>query len=167
MTASAQVLNRFLSDGELYHTAGRGTPETASCNSTAVAHTASNDFDGPIAILVDQRTASGAEITAEILRRRRHAVLVGGHTFGRNSIQMLFPLEERNVFLKLTTSIIKFPDGGTIPHDGLIPDIPVYISSARQDEIIRAWRSYLQGKSRASGPTEFDPVLKAAIETLK
>jgi C-terminal processing protease CtpA/Prc len=80
---------------------------------------------------------------------------------------MLFPLEERNVFLKLTTSIIKFPDGGTIPHDGLIPDIPVYISSARQDEIIRAWRSYLQGKSRASGPTEFDPVLKAAIETLK
>jgi carboxyl-terminal processing protease len=69
--------------------------------------------DLPIVILVDEGTASAAEIIAGALQDHDRAVVVGAPTFGKGLVQTLFPLGE-GVALKLTTARWFTPSGRTI-----------------------------------------------------
>jgi carboxyl-terminal processing protease len=69
--------------------------------------------DLPIVILVDDGTASAAEIIAGALQDHDRAVVVGAPTFGKGLVQTLFPLGE-GVALKLTTARWFTPSGRTI-----------------------------------------------------
>jgi carboxyl-terminal processing protease len=69
--------------------------------------------DLPIVILVDDGTASAAEIIAGALQDHDRAVVVGAPTFGKGLVQTLFPLGE-GVALKLTTARWYTPSGRTI-----------------------------------------------------
>jgi carboxyl-terminal processing protease len=63
-----------------------------------------------IVVLTDEWTASGAEIVADVLRRRAGARVVGCRTAGVGSVTMLYPLAKRQALLKLTTGA--FYSGG-------------------------------------------------------
>ncbi|HZB26982.1 MAG TPA: S41 family peptidase, partial [Gemmatimonadales bacterium] len=67
----------------------------------------------PIVVLVDDGTASAAEIIAGALQDHDRAVVVGAPTFGKGLVQTLFPLGE-GVALKLTTARWFTPSGRTI-----------------------------------------------------
>ena len=67
----------------------------------------------PIVVLVDEGTASAAEIIAGALQDHDRAVVVGAPTFGKGLVQTLFPLGE-GVALKLTTARWFTPSGRTI-----------------------------------------------------
>jgi carboxyl-terminal processing protease len=69
--------------------------------------------DLPIVILVNDGTASAAEIIAGALQDHDRAVVVGSPTFGKGLVQTLFPLGE-GVALKLTTARWFTPSGRTI-----------------------------------------------------
>ena len=69
--------------------------------------------DLPIVILVNDGTASAAEIIAGALQDHDRAVVVGAPTFGKGLVQTLFPLGE-GVALKLTTARWFTPSGRTI-----------------------------------------------------
>jgi carboxyl-terminal processing protease len=69
--------------------------------------------DLPIVILVDDGTASAAEIIAGAMQDHDRAVVVGAPTFGKGLVQTLFPLGE-GVALKLTTARWFTPSGRTI-----------------------------------------------------
>lgn len=69
--------------------------------------------DLPIVILVNDGTASAAEIIAGALQDHDRAVVVGAPTFGKGLVQTLFPLGE-GVALKLTTARWYTPSGRTI-----------------------------------------------------
>jgi carboxyl-terminal processing protease len=69
--------------------------------------------DLPIVILVNDGTASAAEIIAGALQDHDRAVVVGAPTFGKGLVQTLFPLAE-GVALKLTTARWYTPSGRTI-----------------------------------------------------
>jgi len=69
--------------------------------------------DLPIVVLVDEGTASAAEIIAGALQDHDRAVVVGAPTFGKGLVQTLFPLGE-GVALKLTTARWFTPSGRTI-----------------------------------------------------
>jgi carboxyl-terminal processing protease len=69
--------------------------------------------DLPIVVLVDDGTASAAEIIAGALQDHDRAVVVGAPTFGKGLVQTLFPLGE-GVALKLTTARWFTPSGRTI-----------------------------------------------------
>jgi carboxyl-terminal processing protease len=69
--------------------------------------------DLPIVVLVDDGTASAAEIIAGALQDHDRAVVVGAPTFGKGLVQTLFPLGE-GVALKLTTARWYTPSGRTI-----------------------------------------------------
>ena len=67
----------------------------------------------PIVILVDEGTASAAEIIAGALQDHDRAVVVGSPTFGKGLVQTLYPLGD-GVALKLTTARWFTPSGRTI-----------------------------------------------------
>lgn len=72
--------------------------------------------DLPIVVLVNDGTASAAEIIAGALQDHDRAVVVGSPTFGKGLVQTLFPLGE-GVALKLTTARWFTPSGRTIQRD--------------------------------------------------
>lgn len=78
----------------------------------------------PVVTLVDQGTASAAEILAGALRDNRDVPLVGEKTFGKGSVQDLINLGDGAV-LKLTIAEWLTPDGQSLSKGGLKPDIKV------------------------------------------
>ena len=78
----------------------------------------------PIAVLVDEGSASASEIVAGAIRDNRMGVLIGRQTFGKGVVQTTFPLSD-NSMLFITTSEWLTPSGRPIQDVGLTPDFVV------------------------------------------
>jgi len=91
----------------------------------------------PLAVLVDEGTASAAELLAGAVQDRNAGVLVGSQTFGKGSVQGLFPLENGGA-LKLTIARYLTPNGRSVEGKGIIPDIVVPVRRLRLAEGIPA-----------------------------
>ena len=68
----------------------------------------------PLVVLVNQYSASASEIVSGALKDDKRAIIVGERTYGKGSVQMLFPLDTRKAYLKLTTSHYYLPGGKCI-----------------------------------------------------
>jgi len=93
--------------------------------------------DLPVIILINDRTASGAEIVAGALHDYDRAVLVGTKTFGKGVVQAVIKLENapEGAALKLTTAYYYTPSGYSITKEGGIkPDVEVTMPEEQ-----RAW----------------------------
>ena len=88
--------------------------------------------DLPIVILVNEGTASAAEIIAGALQDHDRAVVVGSPTFGKGLVQTLFPLGE-GVALKLTTARWFTPSGRTIQREAKSEEEQFEIAQAALD----------------------------------
>ena len=87
-----------------------------------------NVTDLPMVVLINQGTASGAEIVAGALQDSGHAKLVGETTFGTGTVLVQFPLSDGSA-LNLAVQEWLTPSGKTIWHKGLTPDDLVSLSS--------------------------------------
>jgi carboxyl-terminal processing protease len=85
----------------------------------------------PIAVLVNEGSASAAEIVAGALRDNERARLFGQKTFGKGSVQTVLPLEDGQA-LKLTTSRYFTPSGVSIHERGIEPDVALPLPEATQ-----------------------------------
>ena len=74
-----------------------------------------------IVVMVNEGTASSAEILAGALRDRRDAVVVGTDTFGKDAVQIAFPLDNGGE-LYLAVARWVTPDGHGVGPNGLTPD---------------------------------------------
>lgn len=81
----------------------------------------------PVAILVDEASASAAELVAGALQDSKRAVVVGVTSFGKGSVQSIFELPG-GAGLKLTTARYYTPSGRSIQAQGIVPDIVVEAS---------------------------------------
>ena len=81
--------------------------------------------DLPIAVLVNELTASAAEILAGAIGERAGGLLLGTPTFGKGIMQNLYELGENGEFgaIKLTTASFATPDGWEIQGEGVQPDV--------------------------------------------
>ncbi len=94
----------------------------------------------PVAVLVNEQTASGAEIVAGALQDHGRAVIIGSSSFGKGLVQSVFPLSE-GTGLALTTAYYYTPNGRSIQRPlragrlagavqdgagGIVPDHVVY-----------------------------------------
>jgi carboxyl-terminal processing protease len=86
----------------------------------------------PVAVLVDRRTASAAEILAGALQDHHRGVIVGTRTFGKATIQVVVPLTTGGA-LKLTAATYRTPAGHDLHGRGVLPDVP-----ARHNALARA-----------------------------
>lgn len=78
----------------------------------------------PIVILMNGGSASAAEIFAGALQDNQRALIVGTKSFGKGSVQTIFPLSFGGA-IKLTTAYYLTPSGKSIQKSGIAPDIEV------------------------------------------
>lgn len=83
-------------------------------------------LDVPLVVLVNGGSASASEIVAGALQDYKRAVIVGESTFGKGSVQKIFPFgKESKEALKLTIAKYYLPTGRSIQAVGITPDLVV------------------------------------------
>jgi len=121
--AANAVISDFVASGETYELRGR--------NGSVEKHDVSGDAAAPsipLVVLVDANSASASEIVAGSLQVHQRAKLVGAVTFGKGSVQEDFPLADGGD-IHLTIKLWYLPNGTTINHKGLTPDLGVALAN--------------------------------------
>lgn len=93
--------------------------------------------DLPVVVLVNESTASSAEIVAGALQDHERAVIVGRKTYGKGTVQTVVPFPNR-ASLKYTIAEWLTPDERPINTIGIIPDVDVEQSDAGDAQLERA-----------------------------
>ena len=88
--------------------------------------------DWPLAILVNQGTASGAELVAGALQDYERGLVYGQKTYGKGTIQQIFPLSDGSS-LHITSAEWFTPDGRALSDNGLEPDIAMIPDATGRD----------------------------------
>ena len=118
LTSAVEVSDEFLDSGIIVTTKGRLKESDLSFNATR-----GDLVDGaPMVVLVDNGTASAAEIVAGALKDNHRALIMGRRTFGKGSVQTVLPLDDTHA-IKLTTARYYTPSGISIQAAGIHPDI--------------------------------------------
>ncbi len=78
----------------------------------------------PIVVLINGGSASASEIVAGALQDHKRAIVMGKQSFGKGSVQSIFPMKG-NAALKLTTARYYTPSGRSIQARGIVPDVEV------------------------------------------
>ncbi|QEM67962.1 S41 family peptidase [Geobacter sp. FeAm09] len=124
LESSVEVANNFIGD-DAAHTlivSIRGRTPDATQNFHATLGAKEPRY--PIVVLINGGSASASEIVAGALQDHRRAVIMGKQSFGKGSVQSIFPLRD-NGALKLTTARYYTPSGRSIQAKGITPDIEV------------------------------------------
>ena len=150
LNASVDLADKFLSTGLIVSTRGRSAQEDVDYR----AHDLGT-WKTPLVVLIDRDSASASEIFAGAVHDHRRALVVGERSYGKGSVQGIFPLTSSGAGIRLTTAKFYTPNGNAISHQGVSPDVPVR----------RADKPQLT----ASGlrRVQADPMLDTAIELLR
>jgi carboxyl-terminal processing protease len=118
LTSAVGVSDDFLDGGMIVSTRGR-----LSQSDLKFSATPGDLLNGaPMVVLVDNGTASAAEIVTGALKDHGRALVMGRRTFGKGSVQTILPLGNGDA-VKLTTARYYTPDGTSIQVAGITPDI--------------------------------------------
>jgi carboxyl-terminal processing protease len=165
---AVEVCQKFLPRGQLVVTTeGRNPSE----NSVLRAAGHGDELKGePIVVLVNLGSASAAEIVTGCLQDLHRAVILGEKTFGKGSVQSIFPLDDGSA-LKLTVAKYYTPSHKVIHEHGITPDIVVPMSDEAEAALLVS-RSpggleSLDVKDRASVKNSSDLQLDRAEDLLK
>lgn len=118
LEAAVEVSDAFLERGLIVSAEGRSKDSRFRLEAGAGDLT----LGAPVAVLVNEGSASASEIVAGALRDNKRATLIGRRTFGKGSVQTVVPIGDGQA-LKLTTSRYYTPSGASIHGRGLEPDI--------------------------------------------
>ena len=141
LTTSIEVVDAVLDGGLVVYTEGRGAKSSASYQASS-----GDRLNGlPMVVLINEGSASAAEIVAGALQDHGRALILGTNSFGKGSVQTIFPLGN-NRGMKLTTARYFTPNKRSIQALGIKPDIIV------QPADIKAWKKNSVGIKEANLP---------------
>ncbi|NOU51622.1 S41 family peptidase [Pseudoalteromonas sp. JBTF-M23] len=119
LTSAVAISDLFLDAGTIVSTQGR----FYDANQHFSAQQGDILNGAPVVIMINENSASAAEILAGALQDNRRALVVGTPSFGKGSVQSLIPVGNGTTALKLTTARYYTPSGRSIEGIGIEPDI--------------------------------------------
>lgn len=158
LTAAVDVCDMFLSSGRIVSTKTRGGVVEDEVSATAGTLVPP---DMPVAILIDEHSASASEIVAAALQDHGRATIVGTRSYGKGTVQNILPLEYGRSALRLTVAKYYRPSDQNIHRGvddteedvwGVSPDPGMDVKIAEDDirQLARFWEeaSYPSLKNR-------------------
>jgi carboxyl-terminal processing protease len=121
LISSVDISDLFLDQGVIVSTHGRIAQE----DSTYMAHQ-DGKWHVPLTLMIDQDSASAAEIFSGAIRDHQRGKIVGVRSFGKGSVQGIFQLDGTDSGLRLTTAKFYSPKGKPYSRVGVEPDIVVH-----------------------------------------
>ncbi|MCC7192822.1 MAG: S41 family peptidase [Phycisphaeraceae bacterium] len=182
LQSAVDVSNMFLDKGKrIVSVKGRIVPE-----SVEYANGQGEIPPIPMVVIANEASASAAEVVTGALSDNNRAVFIGTRTFGKGSVQQVYPLDNELGALKMTNAYYYLPNGrnihrrensetwGVDPADGyyvlMAPnEIKTMIEIRRDSDVLRKGN----GKSEASVTPEWiktklaDPQLAAALQAVQ
>src|SRR3989339_669116 len=176
LDTAVNVCKEFVGDNKLIvYTQGR----RAESRRDYSAHGKAPYATLPMIILVNRGSASGSQIVAGAMQDLKRSLIIGTTTFGKGSVQSVFPLSEGNA-LRLTTAKYYTPAGRSIHRNeetgngGIIPDIMIDVPREIEAKLYAQSEDvYAPGKEPAPPANKKekerveDVALERAIELLK
>ncbi|KAA1161627.1 S41 family peptidase [Pseudoalteromonas fuliginea] len=129
LKSAVAVSDLFLQSGTIVTTKGR----FFDANQAFYAKHGDVLKGAPIVVLINENSASAAEILAAALKDNNRAKIVGSQSFGKGSVQSLIPLGDGNTALKLTTAKYFTPSGKSIDGVGITPDVAINQTNLSQN----------------------------------
>ena len=120
LTQAINITDFFLDDGEIVSTKGRKVSETRKF----FARKGDEVKGKPVIVLINNGSASAAEILAGALKDHKRAIILGENSYGKGSVQSIIPLRNGGG-MRLTISKYYLPSGKSISEVGVTPDILV------------------------------------------
>jgi len=131
LSAAIEITECFLSKGQLIVSIkGRKTNDVRDYHS----NTEENLSDIPMVVLMNEGSASASEIVGGALSVLDRAPIIGEQSFGKGSVQTIFPMEDESG-LRLTTAMYFLPDGSTIHEEGIKPQFKVDCSDENETKL--------------------------------
>ncbi|HEY9789612.1 MAG TPA: S41 family peptidase [Candidatus Obscuribacterales bacterium] len=115
LSNSLEIADMLLENGVIVKTVGRSGPRVDTASGEPVTHQ-------PIAVLVDEESASASEILAGALKDNSRGVIIGTHTYGKGLVQEINKLPG-GAAIHITVSKYLTPSGTDINKIGVAPDI--------------------------------------------
>jgi len=179
LQAADEVCDLFIRQGRIVSTRGRGGRLLSVYDASSAG-----TFDGfPMAVLINQGSASASEIFAACLKDHDRAAIIGERSWGKGSVQQMLPMENGKSILKLTTASYWRPSGRNIhrlkdePESGdwgvrPSPGHEITLSDEEEKEMRTKRRlrdGYVPDALPGAEPPEnyLDPQLRAAAEMLR
>ncbi|WDI40241.1 S41 family peptidase [Bremerella sp. P1] len=192
LTAAIQMVDMFIDQGDIVTTRTRNNRirdvYEASSGGTIVPS------DLPVVVMVNRFSASASEIFAAALQDHGRATVVGERSFGKGTVQSIFPLDGDRRAMKITTAtywrpngsnIHRFPDSKEEDDWGVTPDEggEMELDDETLTKVIKARRLHDVDRTNFSNPDEAnereisdeekelldfeDPQLQLAIELIE
>lgn len=117
---AVKVADRFIDSGVIVSIEGRKEDQKQKFQ----AHAQGTLPRYPLVVLVNGGSASGSEIVAGAIQDHHRGIILGTQTFGKASVQTIFPLKD-GAGLRLTTARYYTPSGRSIQAKGIVPDVTV------------------------------------------
>lgn len=155
---ASAVADEFLGNGVIYTTRHRGkiVDEVKARQGGALSQ-------GPIVVLVNEYSASAAELLAGALQDNHRASVVGAPTFGKGSVQTIIDLPD-GAGLRLTTMRYYTPSGRAIQAQGIKPDVLVEAAYATDKSFGVIRERDLENHLPAEGPPGTPDIADAGAE---
>jgi carboxyl-terminal processing protease len=151
LRVSIDIARMWMDTGAIVRTVDRqGGSEEMRNNRTAIT-------DKPLAVLVDDNSASASEILAGALKDNKRATVMGTQTFGKALVQSVHSLSDGSG-LAVTIAHYYTPNGTDISHKGVTPDIKLELSEQQKLQL---------ANKPALIATQNDPFYARAITVLQ
>ncbi len=157
-----EVASLFIKDGTIVRTKGRESREEVPYPATK-----GKTWDMPLVVLIDEESASAAEIVAGAIRDHERGVIVGKRSYGKGTIQKILPRisGQGQGGLRMTVEKFYSPNGLAYSGNGVSPDVPVDVEKRWSLAKLVDGKLQIPLQSRTVSSDRNDPFIRKAMET--